>query len=72
MTGTVVTFYSSFVITGTVATFSSSFVMTGTVVTLNSSFVYLYLTVAWSYELLVFHCGLSLLTLALCFHVQGG
>ena len=65
-------FHSSFVMTGTVATFYSSFVMTGTVATLNSSFVYLYLTVAWSSKLLVFHCGLSLLTLALCFLVQGG
>ncbi len=39
MTGTVATFYSSFVMTGTVATFYSSFVMTGTVETFCSSLV---------------------------------
>ncbi len=72
MTGTVATFYSSFVMTGTIETFYSSFVvvetvvtlyfpvvLTGTVATPYSSFVYLYLAVAWSSELFVFHCGLE-------------
>ena len=72
MTGTVATFYSSFVMTGTVATFCSSFVvtetvatlyfpvvLTGTVATLYSSFAYLYFAVAWSSELFVFHCSLE-------------
>ncbi len=57
LTGSVATLYSSFVVTGTVATLYFPVVLTGTVSTLYSSFVYLYLAVAWSSELFVFHCG---------------
>ncbi len=62
LTGTVETFYSSFVVTvtETVATLYIPVVLTGTIATLYSSFVYLYLAVAWSSELFVFHCGLEI------------
>ncbi len=52
-------FYSSFVVTETVATLYFPVVLTGTIATLYSSFVYLYLAVAWSSELFVFHCSLE-------------
>ena len=45
--------------TGTIATLYFPVVLTGTVMTLYSSFVYLYLAVAWSSELFVFHCSLE-------------
>ncbi len=52
-------FCSSFVVTETIATPHFPVVLTGTGATLYSSFVYLYLAVAWSSELFVFHCGLE-------------